>query len=213
MASDNLLSRWGSLSSEERERFSSVLNYLIEHTFMLSRVYGTSENGKRGNVWNDDYTFADIEFDLLGSYFKPLGYELKKDSRLGLIYLDNTQRENVSFSWDSTVVLYALRLLYDERIDKILDTLMNVPVKMSEIFEMLDRFNKNNFVTKTGSPIVSRFRSALDVALKHNIVTKITAGDIDMDTLFLIHPSITVIFSIDRIRQLESAVLLEDGDE
>lgn len=213
MVADNLLSRWSSLSSEEREHFSNVLNYLIEHTFMLSRVYGSSESGQRGSMWNDDYTFSDIEFDMLRSYFIPLGYELKKDSRLGLIYLDNAQRETVSFSWDATVILYALRLLYDERIDKILDTLMNVPVRTSEIFDMLDRFNKNNFVTKTGSPIVSRFRTALDVALKHNIVTKITAGEIDMNTLFLIHPSITVIFSIDRIRQLESAVMMEEDNE
>lgn len=213
MANDNLLSRWASLSVEERDRFSDVLNYLIEHSFMLSRVYGTSESGKRGVNWNDDYSFALTEFDTLSSYFLPLGYELKSDQRLGLIFLDNVREEDVSISWDSTVVLYALRLLYDERIDKIIDPLMNVPVKVSEIFEMLDRFNKNNFVTKTGTPILSRFRLALDLAIRHNIVTKITAGDIDVDTLFLIHPSITVIFGIDRIRQLEGAVLKEEDDE
>ncbi|GEM_PF-2811048 len=218
MKSDNLLARWNDLEIEEREHYTRVMNYLLEHTFLLSRQYGTSEMGQRGANWNDDYTFALSEFEALKFYFVPLGFELRKEERDGMIFLDRKSDDTIDISWDSILALYALRLLYDERLAQIMDVLKNVPVSVEEVMDVLARFNKD-FSNKSGTPVKGRIKRALSPLFKHNIATKIDTGDISASTMLLIHPTITVVLDNEKIRELsdylskESQEKDEDNDE
>lgn len=208
----NILSKWDNLESAEKDQYTRVVRYLIEHTFILNRQYGTSESGQKGLIWNADYVFALSEFDTICNYFIPLGFELKKEEKDGIIFLDKTDEEIADIPWDSVLILYALRILYDERLPMIFDVLKNVPIYVDELLEVLERFNKD-FINKTGMPLKGRLRKALSIPLKHNIVTKIDSGEISNNTRLLIHPTITIVLDSDRIRALSACLVKSDVEE
>ena len=112
-----MLQDYEKLSLTEKESFARIVNQLLAHTFLLVEEYDFREGISRVNK---DYLFMERNFELFREYFALAGFGVSRDSNYGVISLmSRFDGMRVKFDKLATIMVYALRLIYEEEREKL----------------------------------------------------------------------------------------------
>lgn len=101
----------------ELESFRRIINWLLAHTYLLQGNYVFDDGMKRTNP---DYLFVERQFGLFQDYLEYSGFHLERDGNYGVIFISSTYEYNrVKFDKATTLMLYVLRLIYEEEREKL----------------------------------------------------------------------------------------------
>ena len=186
------------LSMTDRERFRQMTNYLLGHTYLLSRTMNFEEGTR---PVNSDYIFVERNLDLFQEYLSYAGFRLTVDNHYGVMALSGEyEGSRVRFDKFTTLMIYCLRLIYEEEREKITlnDTVF---VTTSDIV--------NKMITVGAikkKPSDRQLRDSLRLIGRFNLVLKDSGVWEQADTRYAIMPSLLFIISNERIRNLNSLV-------
>lgn len=186
------------LNVTDKENFKRVVNILLSKNFILYRMYN---NKTEDFVSNPDYLLLDREFDLFKDYFSYSGWKLYKDQNYEVIWLQNELGYNrARLDKNTTLMLYTLRLIYEEKREKV-NLSSNV---IFTIGELLRKMIDIGAIEKKLPDI--ELRSSLSKIINHNIVQKIEGNLDSKDTRLLILPSILFILTNDSISKINENI-------
>lgn len=186
------------LNVTDKDNFKRVVNILLSKNFILYRMYN---NKTEDFVSNPDYLLLDREFDLFKDYFSYSGWKLYKDQNYEVIWLQNELGYNrARLDKNTTLMLYTLRLIYEEKREKV-NLSSNV---IFTIGELLRKMIDIGAIEKKLPDI--ELRSSLSKIINHNIVQKIEGNLDSKDTRLLILPSILFILTNDSISKINENI-------
>ena len=109
---NGMLQEYDRFSLTDKENFARIVNLLLSHTFLLVEEYDFREGISRVNK---DYLFVERNYELFRQYFEMAGFGLSRDSHYGVISLSSRfDGTRVRLDKLSTIMVYALRLIYEE---------------------------------------------------------------------------------------------------
>ena len=189
------------LTMTDRDNFARVVNQLLAHTFLPVDTYDTQEGVTRVNK---DYLFVERNFELFQDYFSYAGFRLERDSGYGVIYLTSGYEGNrARFDKITTLIVYALRLIYEEEREKLTLT-KEVIITTGDLVHKL--INLGVFRRK---PANAALHSSLVTLSKFRIIEKLEGVWEAADTRFLILPTILFVVSNEQISNMYR--LIDDG--
>ena len=107
------MEEYEALNATEKADFRRLANGLLSRTYLLRNVY---DDQKKQMDLNGDYRTARRFFPILQGYLALAGWELYRDDEYGVMYLRNPYGSNrARFSAFTTMFLYMLRLIYEEK--------------------------------------------------------------------------------------------------
>ena len=110
-------------TAKELEQFKSVCNQLLSRTYIVRTIY---QPGK-GRVDNPDYLFLSRHYEAVQEYLSLLDWDLRRDELNGYFYVLNTDEANrCNLNKKETAILLALRLIYEENMERLRDVLEKV---------------------------------------------------------------------------------------
>ena len=77
------------LTNSEKDDFARVVNELMLKSFILRENYDRHSKMMKGNK---DYSFIERNIDMIREYLSFSGWTLEKDSRLGVVMINNESR-------------------------------------------------------------------------------------------------------------------------
>lgn len=199
------------LNAAERELFKNTIQFLFAHTYLVETEFDFIENMKKTN---GNYLFAQRHFNLFQEYFSYAGFTLENDQNYGVLALHSDLDGNrVHFDPLTTKIIYALRLLYDEKRSQVslssdvFVTVMDICRKLQITGAVQKRIPQNSL------------RDSLRRIASFQIVQKQSGKWHEPDTRYLILPSILFIVtgeqisSIQKIAAAEASVKMSDDIE
>ena len=192
-----LKNNYEKLSLAERETFARVTNQLLAHSFLLSDEFDYKEGI---SMVNRDYIFLERNYELFTEYLELAGFGLVRDSGYGVISLTSGyDGSRVHFDKLTTIMLYALRLIYEEEREK-LTLSKEVALTVGELVHKL--INLGAIGKKPASlRMLSQFR----------ILRKLEGAWDSADTRIVILP--TVLFAVSGEQIANMARLVEEKDD
>lgn len=182
------------LTERDREEFSRVISLLFDQTFLVRNVW---ESRERRLVTNQHYRFVERLLPILSMYLSVSGFYLQVDGQRGVIALYNRyDRNRMRMDKLTTYVLYALRLIYDEQMEQasmrreVIILLREVHLKLHTI-GLTDR--------KVGA---IDLQTALNQLRRRAILERIEGDAKDIESRWLIYPSIAILVSDERINAI-----------
>ncbi|MEA4821651.1 MAG: DUF4194 domain-containing protein, partial [Erysipelotrichales bacterium] len=104
------------LTNNEKERFTKIVNYILNKTFLLRETY--EEKDRIGKI-SADYRFFERNFEIFQDYLDIAGYSVLKDDAEGIISITNIYFTNLlRVDKFTTLFLLTLRQMYDEEKEK-----------------------------------------------------------------------------------------------
>lgn len=186
------------LNMTDRERFRQMINYLLGHTYLLSRTMNFEEETR---PVNNDYLFVERNLDLFQDYLSYAGFRLMVDNNYGVMALSSEfEGSRVHFDKFTTLMIYCLRLIYEEEREKITLT-DTVFVTTSDI---VGKMLTVGAIKK--KPSDRQLRDSLRLIGRFNLVLKDSGTWEQADTRYAIMPSLLFIISNERIKNLNSLV-------
>ena len=203
MINEIWLETYDKASSAEKNQLTRCVNGLLAHTYLLSETYDETSDMMKSN---SDYRLADRYFEWLHAYLAIAGWELVKDRNLGVIYVESLFNYNrLQLGSLSTLILLALRLLYDEEREKL--TLSKcIPFHTHQVVDRLVNFN-----ALRRKPADRDLIDAFRLLSRYNIVQKLSGNWQDADCRFLVHPSICLVLSGDAISRIYQSIQEQDN--
>jgi len=193
------------LSSQEQDRFRKICNYLLNKTFILSETYEPRD--KIGKI-NGDYRFIERNFDLFADYLDLSGYRLLKDDSKGVIHVQNIYGfNNEKIDKFTTLFLLALRLVYDEEMNK--NSSRNVA--FFKVSDVILRMMEEKIILR--KPTVRDTVETLRILTKFNIITRLEGTIEDPGVLITVYPSITKVISNEKIANIYSVMFNDEESE
>lgn len=176
----NFCEQWENLSLEDRLHFQEAATRLLNSTFINRKKFD--------GQWNSDYLFVENYFNLFQMYFKFAGFEMTLNKNVGVISLDSQfPFAKKRIDKETTLYILALRLLYDEK-SKELDGNSAIIVRLSSFIDKLLEYGIYDKKPSTSSMVrILRFLSGV------NIIDKIAGKWEEVDTSFIIYPSIILL--------------------
>ncbi len=186
------------LSLTEKENFARIVNQLLGHTFLLVDEYDISEGITRVNK---DYLFVERNFELFRTYFAMAGFGLNRDSNYGVISL-TSRFDNARVRMDklATIMVYALRLIYEEEREKL--TLTNEVILTTG--DLVHKLISLGAVKK--KPANYAIHQALRTLAQFRIVSKFDGSWEDAGTRIMILPTILFVVSAEQITNMKKLV-------
>ena len=182
------------LTSAEKENFSRIVNQLLAHTFLLAEEYDFAEGMTR---INKDYIFTERNFELFQEYLEMAGFRLDRDSGYGVITLFSSYDGNrVHFDKLTTVITYALRLIYEEEREK-LSLSKEVFITTGELVQKL--FHLGAISRRPGN---TALHDALRSLARFRVIIKKEGQWENAETKILILPSILFIVTNEQISNM-----------
>ncbi|NLM79494.1 MAG: DUF4194 domain-containing protein [Ruminococcaceae bacterium] len=208
------LEAFDKMNSADRDLFAREVNTLLARTFLIRDRYDNSVGEIRASAAS---RFVARHFDLFSDYLSLAGWHLVKDRHYGVIYVESDYGQNRRhLNLFQTLVLYCLRLIYDEEREKL--TLNNEIQTTS--FEVAARLM--NLEGRRKKPADRDIQEALKLLSHHQVIQKIDGSWTDEQARLLILPSILFVLPNQKIadvyRQLnpsddESERQEEDDDD
>ena len=181
------------MSDKEKENFTRLANMLISQTFLLR---------DKNNTISPDYLFVENRLEKFEDYFNLIGWSIKQDKRNGVIYAQNESGANhVKLDKPSTLILLAIRLMYDEK-RGLSGSTSEVCVTVGEIFNKII----NEFSALKNTPTINERKNAFRVLDHHNIITRLDEDYADMDCRIIVHPSILYVLSSEHAKAICDAL-------
>jgi hypothetical protein len=190
------------LTSSEKEEFKRLLSSLLSHTFLIRDIYDTKENLMK---INPEYRFVERNFELFVDYLGFGGWSLQKDSNYGVISLANVYEYNrVRLDRHTTLILYTLRLIFEEEREKI--ALRNEI--LTTVAQTIHKMITLGLIKKRPSDkdLTETFRLLHD----YRIIQKITGSWSSAETKILILPSILFILTNEKISKMAEIIEAKD---
>lgn len=200
--------RYNRLTLTEKETFSKIVNQLLAGTFLLVDIYVPSEGVTRVNR---DYLFAERNFELFREYLSLAGFGLERDSSYGVIYLtSNYDGNRIRFDKLTTVMLYTLRLIYEEERQK-LKLSKEVFITTSDLVQKMITVG-----AAAKKPSNVQLHAALSILGRFHMIRKFEGSWEDPATRIMILPSILFVVSNEQISNMKKLVdekIQRSGDE
>lgn len=198
------LDTYNNLTNAEKERFSKLVNYLLNKTFVCREIYETKD--KLGKI-NADYRFIEKFYDLFEGYLKVINYTLKTDEVIGVIYLENEYGYNkLRLDKLTTLVLFTLRSIYDEEKERNATSSVVYISTASLIYKLLEL----KVVSK--KPTMKDITESLRILVTQNILTKIEGSIDDSACQLAILPTILLIVSNEKVDAIYSMVFQDEKE-
>lgn len=197
----NFCEHWDNLSSENMLNFQEAVTRLLYSTF-INRY-------KHDGKWDQNYLFIEENIELFQTYFKYSGFEMKLNKNIGVISIAS----QFSFAKkktdkETTFYILALRLLYDEK-SKEFNGTSNIIVRIADFIDKLIEYGI--YDKKPSFSVMARILRFLSTI---GIVDKINGKWEEIDTNFIIYPSILLLLPTDRLTQklqlIEKGVMNDD---
>lgn len=182
------------LSLMEQESFRRIINWFLAHTYLLQGNYVFDDSMKRTNP---DYLFVERQFGLFQDYLEYSGFHLERDSNYGVIFISSTYEYNrVKFDKATTLMLYVLRLIYEEEREKL--------SLSRDIFtstgDLVHKMISLGVIKKKPSNLV--LRDSLRTLNRFRVIEKPDGSWEAADTKLLILPTILFIVTNERISNM-----------
>ena len=101
------------LSNSEKEDFARVVNNLLLKSFVLRETYDRHAKIMKSNR---DYSFIERNIEMIREYLAFSGWTVEKDSRLGVVMINNEYQANhIRIDFMTSLMVYALRYAYELR--------------------------------------------------------------------------------------------------
>ena len=99
------------LSNQEKEDFARVVNNLMLKSFILRENYDRHSKMMKSNR---DYSFVERNIDMIREYLEFSGWTIEKDSRLGVVMINNEYKDNhIRIDFLTSIIVYGLRYAYE----------------------------------------------------------------------------------------------------
>lgn len=188
------LEKYNALSALDRERFSTLVNELLNRNFILAYHYDNKNKVRRPN---SNYNFVVRLFDVFESYFELANYSLIRDDDLHVIALTNTLGYNhLRIDKLTTLFLFTLRLMYDETKEVASTSEVVYTTTAAVMLKMIDL----QLIPKR--PTIKDTIDVLRFALSHNIITRLDKTIDNFDAQIVILPSILLVVSNEKVNSI-----------
>lgn len=188
----------------ERERFQKIINQLLGKTFIVNHVF---DENKKTSVMNPDYRFIERNLELFKSYLELGGWQLERNDNYEVIYITSKMGYNkVHLDKFTTIILYILRLMYDQKRENIHLT-EHVIVKVSEVIATL-----NEIGAYPKRPSLMEIKGALRTIARFNIIQKIEGAYENPETNLIILPSILFAINAESITKINENIKETKGE-
>ena len=190
--------RFERLTEKEKEMFKAAGNMLLSKTFLVAereedRPY---------------YRFVDRHGDLFQEYFLYLNWDLMNLKRQAVIQLYNrSERNRYHFNLQETIMLFILRLLYEEK-KRDLRLTEQVVVTMRDIYEKYVALQIKNRL-----PVQEDIHRILRLFEKFSLLDLKRGHWRDMDAAFVLYSSLTAVLDPSAVEELARWVRETGGEE
>ena len=183
----------------ERENFQRIVNLLLGKTFIVYNIY---DENKKTSVFNPDYRFVEKNFELFEKYLKLGGWNLERNNSYEVIYVTSQYGYNkMHLDKFTTVILYILRLMYEQKRENI-NLTEQIVVSVSDIIATLNEIGAYN----KKKPSLQEIRQALRTIAKFNLIQKIDNKYEDPETKIIIMPSILFAITAESITKINDTI-------
>ncbi len=183
----------------EQETFRRIVNQLMGKTFIVNHIY---DYNKKKSVMNPDYRFIEIHLDLFRKYLELGGWKLERNANYEVIYITSIYNYNrMRLDKFTTIILYILRLMYDQKRENI-NLTEHIVVSVSEIVATLNEIG----AYEKRKPSALEINGALRTIAKFNIIQKIEGLYEDPNTKIIILPSILFAVTADSITKINDNI-------
>lgn len=183
----------------ERENFQRVVNLLLGKTFIVYNIY---DENKKMTVFNPDYRFIEKNYELFEKYLKLGGWNLERNNSYEVIYVTSQYGYNkMRLDKFTTIILYILRLMYEQKRENI-NLTEQIVVSVSEIISTLNEIGAYN----KKKPSLQEIRQALRTISKFNLIQKIDSKYEDPETKIIILPSILFAITAESITKINDTI-------
>lgn len=189
------------LPISEQNEFASVVNTLLLKGFIVRDIFDSREKILRTNEY---YRYIERHFELVNDYLKFSGWNIEKDSLLGVIALSNFYTENrLKIDRETSLILFALRLIYEnEKTESNIATQAIYITTPGLIKTMID-----DGIYMPGKKLTGRsIGRSLRFLANHNIISKVSGSYDEGNVNFYVLPSIVYALDNDRIVAMSNAL-------
>jgi hypothetical protein len=183
------------MTNADKEEFAHVVNTLMLKSFILRQQYDKRMKMVKANR---DYSFAEKNIDNIREYLSYSGWTIEKDSRLGVIFINNEYQENhIRIDFLTSAIVYSLRYLYE--IAKEEDQMTSeVYSGATEVMRVL----VEKGLIRDKKPSAVSMASCYRFLENHNIINRVNGDFIDRTFTFYINPSILYVIDMDKINSI-----------
>lgn len=191
------------IPERDQEKVTRAISSLLAATFLVRDVYEEKSEHLRTN---EEYSIAERYLDNIRAWFNVAGWDLHRDTSLGVISISNRLGANrIRMDKTTTMLLLALRLAYEDERDK-LSLRKEVMVTIRCV---LDRLMTIGVIDKK---LPDRaLRDGINLLTNFRIIERIDGPAHEPDTRLIIYP--TILFAIDNQRITRLAQALKDSGE
>lgn len=187
------------LNMVERDVFKRIVNQLLAKTFIVNHIYDCN---KKKIVMNPDYRFIENHLELFKTYLDLGGWKLERNDNYEVIYINSIYTYNrAKLDKFTTIILYILRLMYDEKRENI-NLTEHIVVTVSEIVSTLNEIG----AYEKRKPSAQELRNALRAIAKFNIIQKIEGLYENPNTKIIILPSILFAITAETITKINDNI-------
>lgn len=187
------------LNTVERDVFKRIVNHLMGKTFIVNHIYDCN---KKRAVMNPDYRFIESHLELFKTYLDLGGWKLERNDNYEVIYITSVYAYNrVKLDKFTTIILYILRLMYDQKRENI-NLTEHIVVSVSEIVSTLNEIG----AYEKRKPSAQELRNALKSIAKFNIIQKIEGQYENPNTKIIILPSILFAITAETITKINDNI-------
>ena len=181
------------LSNQEKEDFARVVNNLMLKSFILRENYDRHSKMMKSNK---DYSFIERNIDMIREYLEFSGWTIEKDSRLGVVMINNEYQDNhIRIDFLTSIIVYGLRYAYEISREK--------EEMTSEVYfsaaELLQILIDKGLIRQDKKPSAVAMASSYRFLENHNIISRVSGEYRERSLTFYILPSILYVIDIDRI--------------
>ena len=183
-------------SNADKEEFAHVVNTLMLKSFILRENYDRHLKMMKSNR---DYSFCERNIDLIREYLEYSGWTIEKDSRLGVISINNEYQENhIRLDFLTSVMVYGLRYIYECARE---ENQMTSEV-LSSANELLKVLIDKGLIKLDKKPSAVSMASCYRFLENHNIINRVSGEFKERTITFYILPSILYVIDMEKINAI-----------
>lgn len=187
-------------SNADKDEFSHVVNTLMLKSFILRETYDRHLKLMKSNR---DYSFCERNIDMIREYLEYSGWIVEKDSRLGVISINNEYQENhIRLDFLTSIIVYGLRYLYECAKEEEQMT-SEVYVNATEVLRVLI---DKGLIKADKKPSALSMASCYRFLENHNIISRVSGEFRDRSFNFYILPSIMYVIDMDKINAIFDSI-------
>ncbi len=193
------------LSTNEKGEFKKIVSHLLAHTYLIREEYNFDADVK---VLDQDFIFAERNIEMISEYLSYAGFSVEKDTEYGVIAVSSDNPDNrVSFNKLTTLMIYTLRLIYEEEREK----LTLIKEVFTSVGDLINKMITLGAIPK--KPSNAEMEKSLRALKKYNLIRKVDGPWSDAHTRMLILPSILFIVTNEQISNLSELVKTKEKDD